>query len=387
MSPPAPAPPGAVDLDLDGPTEPCMLVAKRVALFGSSRDDLEPSMLQEAERLGRRLARAGFTLVSGGYGGLMRAAAQGAHAEGGTVVGVTAEYNPDEHPNPYVTHEVRHADLLRRIRYLIESVDAFVVLPGGVGTLSELTAAWTMIKTQGWSHQAPPLLLWHDPWAAIAEALEHSPGFWRPDLNLVTWVHSAQDALTVLTRQVRVGQALARYETETPSRRARIERYLHSHFSTVRRRFADLEPVIWRPFPMSLGRPRLIELAARMLEAHPREVLALDGLDMREVIHGTSDVWTSELEGPLHGRANVRAWERTWMASGRGAGIQEYLSRRAEGEVPDPDEPGEGDHLLRVFDLDAGWLVVFQVCGDQVAVSAACPAKARQLVERVELAQ
>jgi len=119
-----------------------------IAVFG--RSDPTPSSPEylRALDLGRFLARAGFVVLNGGYGGTMEASARGAHEAGGTARGVTtrafAGMRPG--PNPYIDIELCEDDLFSRTRRLISDAAGFVVLPGGVGTLAELAFLWALNK-------------------------------------------------------------------------------------------------------------------------------------------------------------------------------------------------------------------------------------------------
>src|SRR5437660_4544287 len=102
-------------------------------VFGGSRVEPDSDEYAAAQALGRALARQGFSVVTGGYNGVMEAVSRGAHEAGGHVVGVTVDViarNFERVPNSYLSQEVRTAALLERIDKLVELGDAYVVLPG-----------------------------------------------------------------------------------------------------------------------------------------------------------------------------------------------------------------------------------------------------------------
>jgi hypothetical protein len=108
-----------------------------VTIFGSSRPDPGDSTYVRAEQLGLAIARYGWVVCNGGYGGTMAASAKGAQRAGGATIGVTcALYG--EPPNPYISHHEEAADLLTRLGRLLGLGDGYIVLPGGSGTLLEL---------------------------------------------------------------------------------------------------------------------------------------------------------------------------------------------------------------------------------------------------------
>ncbi|WP_416973904.1 LOG family protein [Streptomyces sp. 4F14] len=119
------------------------MTRRMTAVFFGGVVPASPDEERLAEDIGEALARAGFTLLHGGYNGLMEAVARGAAAEGGPAVAVTLA---DKHAewgafNPYVTAEVHLPDLGTRLNHYLDTADLVVAMGGGVGTLHELTAA------------------------------------------------------------------------------------------------------------------------------------------------------------------------------------------------------------------------------------------------------
>ncbi|MCX4554438.1 LOG family protein (plasmid) [Streptomyces sp. NBC_01387] len=115
---------------------------KRAVFFGG----VMPASAAEkhmAEQIGILLAASGFTLVHGGYNGLMEAAAHGAATKGGRICAVTLAAKCEEWGgfNPYVTEAVHLASLGDRLNHYFDQADLVVAMGGGVGTLHELTAA------------------------------------------------------------------------------------------------------------------------------------------------------------------------------------------------------------------------------------------------------
>ncbi len=115
---------------------------KSVCVFGSYKN-LGKTQMLEVIKLGHLLAQNGFDVVTGGFGGTMESVSKGAKAAGGKTVGVTFYkwetplYNS---PNQFIDEEII-ADLLwKRIEIMLDRADAFIILPGGTGTLLELAA-------------------------------------------------------------------------------------------------------------------------------------------------------------------------------------------------------------------------------------------------------
>lgn len=122
---------------------------QNVTVFGGSKPT--PEDYAAAERLGALLARARFIVITGGYIGVMEAASRGAATAGGHVIGVTCEEIETWRPvkaNEWVHEERRMPRLRDRLMELIESCDAAIALPGGPGTLTEITMMWNHLLTE-----------------------------------------------------------------------------------------------------------------------------------------------------------------------------------------------------------------------------------------------
>ncbi len=177
---------------------------KTVTVFGSSLPAEGSAAYEEARRLGRLLAGRGFAICNGGYGGLMEASARGAREAGGHTIGVTCTTWPGA-ANRWIVEEVRAASFLERLTTLIERGDAYVVLPGGTGTLAELALVWEMMNKSALARSVggrKPLLVMAPYWQPVMDCLEqegglNSPGAkWRaPAMDAITRVHSPEEVL------------------------------------------------------------------------------------------------------------------------------------------------------------------------------------------------
>jgi len=117
-----------------------------VTVFGSSRPREGDADYEEARILGRALAKHGFSVCSGGYGGVMEAVSRGAKEAGGKTVGVTADFFKAAKLNSWIDVEVRMKTWEERLFELIRRADGFVACKGGTGTLVELAVAWVMMN-------------------------------------------------------------------------------------------------------------------------------------------------------------------------------------------------------------------------------------------------
>lgn len=139
-----------------------------ITVFGSSRPAPGSAEYETARHLGAALARAGFTVASGGYGGTMEAVSRGAKEAGGKTIGVTAAVFRSS-ANAWVDEEIRVQTWQERLLKLVELGAGYVVLPGGTGTLVELAVAWEWLNK---GFLAPrPLVILGDFWQPVVEAI------------------------------------------------------------------------------------------------------------------------------------------------------------------------------------------------------------------------
>ena len=143
---------------------------KIVTIFGTGKAAPGDSAYAMAMELGRLLAEAGFAVANGGYGGTMFAAAKGAAEAGGEVVGVTCSAFASSKANEYTTREIVTGSLDERLDTHTRLGQAYIVLPGGTGTLLELAKVWEL-KNKGFMEADKPVIL--------------VGGFWRPLVGTV----------------------------------------------------------------------------------------------------------------------------------------------------------------------------------------------------------
>jgi uncharacterized protein (TIGR00730 family) len=143
---------------------------KAVAVFGSSEPLEGDPLYREAREVGALLARSGFLVINGGYGGVMEAASRGARESGGRAVGVTTSAFSRGPGNPYLDEERREPDLFSRTRRLIELSHAYIILRGKSGTLAELAFLWAL--NRGGLLPATRIVLLGDFWEGVMAALE-----------------------------------------------------------------------------------------------------------------------------------------------------------------------------------------------------------------------
>lgn len=118
-----------------------------VTVFGSARYKEDHPYYRVGLEIGRRLAQAGFTVMTGGGPGLMEAANRGAREAGGVSVGCNIELPQEQKPNPFLDYWVTFRHFFVRKLMLVKYSYAFICLPGGFGTLDELFEIATLIQT------------------------------------------------------------------------------------------------------------------------------------------------------------------------------------------------------------------------------------------------
>ena len=117
-----------------------------VTVFGSARFEPGHQYYELARQVGAELAKSGFTVLTGGGPGVMEAANRGANAVGGPSYGLNIKLPREQNPNPYVDESIEFNYFFVRKVMLVKYSCAFVVLPGGLGTLDELFEAATLIQ-------------------------------------------------------------------------------------------------------------------------------------------------------------------------------------------------------------------------------------------------
>jgi uncharacterized protein (TIGR00730 family) len=143
---------------------------KIVTIFGTGRARPGDSAYEMAEQTGTLLAQAGITIANGGYGGTMSAAAKGANEAGGKIIGVTCSAFKNSKANQYINQEIITDSLDERLDTLIKLGQAYIVLPGGTGTLLELAKVWEL-KNKGFLKTDKPIILLGDFWKPLVELL------------------------------------------------------------------------------------------------------------------------------------------------------------------------------------------------------------------------
>jgi uncharacterized protein (TIGR00730 family) len=177
-----------------------------ISVFGSARVPEDDPMYAAARTLGSEAVRAGYSIITGGGPGIMEAANRGCAEAGGVSVGCNIELPYEQHLNPYVTLGIDFRYFFVRKTMFVKYSEAFVVFPGGYGTLDELFEALTLVQTHKIS-RFPIILFGAYYWQGLIDWMhEHmaveekvSPG----DLDLFHICDDASDAITCINEVLR----------------------------------------------------------------------------------------------------------------------------------------------------------------------------------------
>ena len=150
-------------------------IGPAVTVFGSARTPEAHPDYALARELGAALGRRGYAVITGGGGGLMEAANRGARDAGALSIGCNIELPHEQRLNPYVDIGLRFRHFFARKVMFIRYACAFVICPGGYGTLDELFEALTLIQTRTVPH-FPAVLLGESEWDGLVQWLRTSPG-------------------------------------------------------------------------------------------------------------------------------------------------------------------------------------------------------------------
>lgn len=175
-----------------------MMEQKAIAVFGG-REAL-PGEYEEALKLGRLLAASGFAVMNGGYSGIMEAVSRGAMEAGGAAIGVTVEIFRDLPPNAFLTREIRTRHFFERLEILTAKACGFIVLRGGMGTLTEVSLVWNLLQTR--TMEAKPMILVGDYWKPIFETLARHLMVSESDLQLMAIVPTVEAAVEHLHQEL-----------------------------------------------------------------------------------------------------------------------------------------------------------------------------------------
>jgi len=143
-------------------------VKQAVTIFGSARVKPGTPFYEKTQYLAAKLACSGFSVITGGGPGIMEAANKGASEAGGTSVGMNIQLPFEQRPNPYANIAINyHYFFIRKVMF-VKYAMAYVILPGGFGTMDELFEALTLIQTKR-IKSFPVILMGSDYWKGLLD--------------------------------------------------------------------------------------------------------------------------------------------------------------------------------------------------------------------------
>ena len=188
-----------------------------VTIFGSARVGRDDEAYATAVEVGRLLGGAGFTIITGGGPGIMEAGNRGAREAGATSVGLNIELPFEQHANPFVDVEVDFRYFFVRKTMLVKYSQAFVIFPGGFGTMDELFEALTLIQT-GKIRDFPIVLFGSDYWGGLLDwvrsAMINEGRASEADLGLISLTDSPAEARDLILASAREHPKSAGYEEQ-----------------------------------------------------------------------------------------------------------------------------------------------------------------------------
>ena len=178
----------------------------RATIFGSARAKPGTFAYEEVKRVAAALAELGCDIVTGGGPGLMQAANEGASAvnapERSQSVGIRVDLPFEQEVNPFVHQAFEHKTFFTRLHHFVLTSDVFIVAPGGIGTVLELTMVWQLLQVKH-VHDAPLILvgkMWAElvDWAKRNLLRTDSPLASAEDLTIPQCVNTADEAIAIV---------------------------------------------------------------------------------------------------------------------------------------------------------------------------------------------
>jgi hypothetical protein len=176
-----------------------------VSIFGSTRVKPEDEVYQKAERIGQLIAENGFGVITGGGSGVMEAANKGASLAGGKSIGLNIELPLEQTPNPYTNTNLRfHYFFVRKVMFIKYAV-AYIILPGGFGTMDELFESITLIQTHK-IRPFPVILVGSKYWKGlldwIKEVVLKEGKISPPDLEILQLTDEPEEIIKIIKKTV-----------------------------------------------------------------------------------------------------------------------------------------------------------------------------------------
>lgn len=194
--------------ELVGGFDDMATVTRGVSIFGSARTSSDDPEYKAAYETGMLLGAAGFEIITGGGPGIMEAANSGAHDAKAVSIGCNIELPMEQQPNPYLTHSLTFKYFFVRKTMFIKYSNAYVIFPGGFGTMDELFEALTLIQTRK-IRNFPVVLFGSQYWRGLLSWLQSTmlnEKMINPeDLSLIHLTDSPKDAVDFIIKTCYAG--------------------------------------------------------------------------------------------------------------------------------------------------------------------------------------
>lgn len=175
-----------------------------ISVFGSARTKPEHPYYKKAVEVAYRLSQEGYGIITGGGPGIMEAGSKGAHTEGGTSVGLNIELPFEQGSNPYIDYDKNlnfNYFFIRKVMF-VKYAQAFVVFPGGFGTMDELFEVLTLVQTKK-IDSVPIILVGSEFWAGMKSwiknvMLEENHAISEKDLDLIPIIDDVEEVVKII---------------------------------------------------------------------------------------------------------------------------------------------------------------------------------------------
>ncbi len=180
-------------------------IGPAVSIFGSARTKPDHPTYKTAEKLAGLLAKNNFAVITGGGGGIMEAANKGAAEAGGTSIGLNIILPFEQNPNPFANIQLEFNYFFIRKVMFVKYAQAYVIMPGGFGTLDELFEAVTLIQTHR-IRPFPVILVGSDYWTGLVDWIKaqllKEKLISKEDLDIFQIVDDPNEAVKILKKMI-----------------------------------------------------------------------------------------------------------------------------------------------------------------------------------------
>ncbi len=178
-------------------------VEPAVTIYGSARIKEDDQLYAQTEEIAYKLGKENFSIITGGGPGVMEAANKGARRANVASIGLNIQIDGEEGPNNYTTKLIMFHHFFTRKVMLVKYATAFVIMPGGLGTLDELSEVLTLIKTHK-IRPFPVILFNSEYWQGLLDWLQNTVldrrFIFKEDLNLLRLCDNSDEAVDIICR-------------------------------------------------------------------------------------------------------------------------------------------------------------------------------------------